>query len=489
MINFQRVRSWLDAPDVLDDEALRQASLINLLFEWGVIFLVATLLLWPLIANSRNAKQYLYISLVLLMGLFAVKFVLNRGRVRLAGYLLAAAFWLTFALAAVRSPDGLASTPFWALITITPILAGFVNGTVASMAMTLLNWGLGGYLTWLDLKDPIQGMPYFEEPIYRFVALMIMASVFPLIVYVWHQNLRNALNHVRITEQAQAETAVYRLQNEELEEAVAFRTSALEESLSREQHMAEKLALALQSETQLSEMQSRIITVVSHEFRTPLSVINSSSELLQHYYERLPEERREAAHLRIRESIFYLNDLLKDVTMVDKAQRAMIRPSYQTYPFADLCQQLVHRLRREVTGSKRVQFHFPPQVMTPVQTDLTLLEQILANLISNGLKYSEKEQAVHVHFWLDGLQLFIEVRDAGIGVPHQEQERIFDLFYRASNVDERRGLGLGLFIVQAVTKLMQGNVQLHSAGAGQGTTFEVRLPLLYELIAAPAPQF
>ncbi|MFZ1400478.1 MAG: hypothetical protein WAS33_26485, partial [Candidatus Promineifilaceae bacterium] len=115
MINFQRVRSWLDAPDVLDDEALRQASLINLLFEWGVIFLVATLLLWPLIANSRNAKQYLYISLVLLMGLFAVKFVLNRGRVRLAGYLLAAAFWLTFALAAVRSPDGLASTPFWAL--------------------------------------------------------------------------------------------------------------------------------------------------------------------------------------------------------------------------------------------------------------------------------------------------------------------------------------------------------------------------------------
>ncbi|MEZ4592222.1 MAG: HAMP domain-containing sensor histidine kinase [Chloroflexota bacterium] len=481
MINFQPVRAWLDAPSVADDETLRQVSLINLLIKWGIIFLVATLLLWPVIANSRNAKQYLYISLALLIGLFAVKFVLNARRVLAAGYLLAAVFWLTFAIAALRSPDGLASTPFWALITITPVLAGFVNGTIASIGMTLLNWGLGGYMAWLDLQNPFQGMPYFEEPAYRFVALMIMASVFPLIVYVWHQNLQNALGHVRITEQAQAETAAYRLQNEALEEAVAIRTGALEESLTREQHMAEKLALALQAETQLSEMQSRIITVVSHEFRTPLSVINSSSELLQHYYERLPHERRAAAHLRIHESIFYLNDLLKDVTMVDKAQRARIRPSYHPYTFNSLCQQLIDQLRREVTDYKRIQFHFPPQVETLVQTDLTLLAQILTNLISNGLKYSEKEQLVHVSFWLDGLQLFIEVRDAGIGVPPHEQERIFDLFYRASNVDERRGLGLGLFIVQAVTNLMQGSVQLHSAGEGQGATFEVRLPLLNTL--------
>ena len=158
-------------------------------------------------------------------------------------------------------------------------------------------------------------MPYSEGPIYRYLALMIMASVFPLIVYLWHRNLRDALNHVRLSEQAQAETAAYRVQNEALEAAVATRTSALEESLSREQQMAEKLALALELETELGELQSRIITVVSHEFRTPLSVINSSSELLQKFYDRLPEDRREAAHVRIKDSVFYLNDLLKDVTI------------------------------------------------------------------------------------------------------------------------------------------------------------------------------
>lgn len=480
MKTLQQLQVWLNAPKILDDEAARQASLINLLFKWGTIFILFTLLLWPLVANSRNSKQYLYISLVLLVGLIVVKLVLNRGWLRVAGYLLAAVFWLTFAIASLRSPDGIASTPFWAIITITPILAGFVNGTVASIAMTLLNWGLGGFLAWIDLNDPLRTAPYFEEPLYRYLALMIMASVFPLIVYVWHRNLRDALDHVRISEQAQAETAAYRMQNEALEAAVAARTSALADSLAREQELARKLTLALETEMRVSEMQSRIITVVSHEFRTPLSVINSSSELLQQYYERLSEERRAAAHLRIHESIFYLNDLLKDVTMVDKAQRATIRPSYQTYAFTNLCQQLVHKLRFEATESRRLKFHFTRDVETPVQTDINLLEQILTNLISNGLKYSNKNQEVQVHFWLDGLQIFIEVQDTGIGVPRHEQERVFELFYRASNVDERRGLGLGLFIVQAVTRLMQGSVQLHSAGEGQGATFEVQLPLLHK---------
>ncbi|MCA9918405.1 MAG: hypothetical protein KC445_10665, partial [Anaerolineales bacterium] len=328
MFILHRIHSWLDAPVGLEEDAVRQASLINLLFRWGVIFLVATLLLWPFVANSQNSRQYLYISLVLLMGLFPVKFVLNFGQLRMAGYLMAAVFWLTFAIAALVSHDGIASTPFWALITITPILAGFINGTRASIVMTVLNWGFGGYLTWIDLNNPVHAVPYFEEPAYRYLALMIMASVFPLIVYVWHQNLRNALSHVRITEQAQAETAAYRVQNEQLEEAVATRTSALENSLTREQLLAAKLTVALESEMQLSEMQSRIITVVSHEFRTPLSVIMSSSDLLQNYYERLGEERRETVHQRIRDSIFYLTGLLQDVTMVDKAQRATIQMAF-----------------------------------------------------------------------------------------------------------------------------------------------------------------
>jgi signal transduction histidine kinase len=478
---LSRLKSWFATPVFPgEEENTRQAYLINLIVIAGLMMAPAIFIILPWLSAEASFIPFLLAVTTVFTSLLITKFILNQGKVREAGLFLTTVLWLVFATVTLRGEEGLAGTPFIGAITLVPLIAGFVSGVRASVIITLLNWLLGGLLVWLEMSGIIpNGTTY--DPLVRYFSSMVMFSAFPLLIYLWRRNFIEAIEQVRVAKQAQQETAAYRLQNEELEIAVAARTSALEESLVREQHMAEKLALALEFETQLGELQSRIITVVSHEFRTPLSIISSSSELLQQYYERLPRERREAAHERIRESVFYLNDLLKDVTWVDKAQRATIRPSYQTYTFSDLCQKLTHQLARELNEPNRVRFHFAPAIETPVQIDLALLEQILANLVSNGLKYSEKETDVQVHFWLDGTQLFIEVQDQGIGVPRHEQGRIFELFYRASNVDERRGLGLGLFIVQAVSKWLQGSVRLHSSGDGQGATFEVRLPLLPEL--------
>lgn len=481
MIKPQPLQAWLNAPKVFDDEAQRRVDLFNLIFRWGFVFLFITLLIWPLVANSPNSGQYFYISLSLLIGLFVTKLLSNQGWLDEASYLLAAVFWLTFSLAALKNPDGIVGTPFLAALTISPIIAGFVIGTKASMFTTLLNWGLGGYLTWVDLNDTVHSVAHFEEPLFRFLVLMIMVSVFPLIVYVWHHNLQDALEQVRVAEQAQAETAVYRLQNEQLEEAVKARTVDMENALVREQHLAEQLTHALEAETQLGELRSRIITVVSHEFRTPLSVIYSSTQMLHQYYDKLSQARREAAHQRIEEAIFYLNDLLKDVALVDQAQREGIQPTYQTFAFNELCQKLTERIRRESNQPQRVTFDYNATIETPVQTDLVLLEQIMGNLVSNALKFSGTHLPVNVHVWLDNTQLVIEVQDQGIGIPLHEQVKVFELFHRASNVDERQGLGLGLFIVQAISKIMQGRVALVSQGRGQGATFQVYLPLQPEL--------
>lgn len=481
MITPQRLQTWLNAPNVSGDKDRRQVYLLNLVFRWGGIFLFFTLLVWPFVANSLNAKQYLYISLCLISGLFVAKLLLNQGWVHAAGYLLAAVFWLTFTVAALKNPDGIVSTPFIAAITIGPIIVGFAAGTKASIFATALNWGLGGYLTWIYLTDTAHRAIYFEEPMFRYLVLMIMVSVFPLIIYVWRRNLQDALEQVRVTKQAQAETAAYRLQNEALEEAVQARTVDLEKSLARERHLADQLTQTLEVETQLGALRSRIITVVSHEFRTPLSVIYSSTQLLHKYYDKLPQTRRDAAHQRIEDSVFYLNDLLKDVALVDQAQREGIQPAYQTLPFNELCQTLTETITREINQLQRVSFDYAAAVETPVQTDLMLLEKIVGSLVSNGLKYSEKHSPVLVRLWLDAAQIVIEVQDQGIGVPLPEQPKVFELFYRASNVDERRGLGLGLFIVQSISKMMQGRVALLSQGQGQGSTFQVYLPLLPEL--------
>ncbi len=112
-----------------------------------------------------------------------------------------------------------------------------------------------------------------------------------------------------------------------------------------------------------------------------------------------------------------------------------------------------------------------------MQTDLDLLQQIGTNLVSNALKYSPEDKPVEVRLWHDEHQMVLEVQDDGIGIPPQEQARVFELFYRASNVDERRGLGLGLFIVQAISGMLQGQVDVISQGTNRGTTFQVYLPL------------
>ncbi|MCB8979297.1 MAG: hypothetical protein H6657_17940 [Ardenticatenaceae bacterium] len=476
MTSMVQLRQWFAPPIFDDEERTRQAYLINLLIQAGLIMVGAIFLFLPLLTNSLNETRFLVALIVLLCCLFGAKLSLNSGWVYAAGNFISIILWLVLALTVMTGPEGLSGTPFISLIALTPLVGGFVSGTRASVVITVLNWVLGAVLVWLEtIGRLVSYSPY--EPLAQFLALMLMFSSLPLMVYLWRRSFDEAIEQVRAVHQAREETAAYRLQNEVLEEAVRARTSELEDSLTREQHLAGKLSQALALETELGELQSRIITVVTHEFRTPLSIINSSSELLQQYYERLTQERRDAAHARIHEAVFYLNDLLKDVTLVEQAQRERIRPSYQTFSFGQLSQRLSERILRDVNQPNRLAFHFSPALQTPVETDLDLLQQVGTNLVSNALKYSPEETKVEVRLWHDESQLVLEVQDEGIGIPPQEQPRVFELFFRASNVDERRGLGLGLFIVQAISGMLQGDVKVISQGVDQGTTFQVFLPL------------
>jgi len=475
---MNRLRSWL-APPVFPyaEEKTRQAYLVNLMLQAGVVFIVATLFILPWISTASNFGRFLGATMTVLASVFISKVFLNRGQVQAAGFLLSTVIWLTFVVITVIEPEGLFGTPFLGAVALAPLIAGFVSGTRSSIVITVLNWLLGGFLVWLEISGRLPIIVDYN-PLSRFLALMIMFSAFPLLIYIWRRNFDEAIEQVRVVKQAQQETAVYRLQNEALEMVASERTNALEASLLREQQLAEKLSVALEQETQIGALQSRIITVVSHEFRTPLSVIHSSAELLQYYYDKLPQERRDAVHLRIRDSIFYLHNLLKDITLVDRAQRKQIQPSYRKVTFSALCQQLSETLFREVNQPERITLQFVQNIETTMQTDVTLLSQIFANLVSNALKYSAEDEPVQVQFWLDGPQFVLEVADQGIGIPVYEQEKVFELFYRASNVDERRGLGLGLFIVQAICQMMEGTVQVNSGGRGQGAIFIVRLPLM-----------
>ncbi len=260
----------------------------------------------------------------------------------------------------------------------------------------------------------------------------------------------------------------------ELERQVQERTSALRASLDRETHLAQELERALVHEAELQQLKTHIINTASHEFRTPLSIISLSMEMLcGDRADRLSPEKRLLYRNRVREQILYLTDMLQDIFAINTSNEVV--PEYAGYRFNDFCRQLEQSLIRELQQNSGITFVYPDST-TLVTTDREIVKRILFNLIVNAIKFSEPEAPIQVICEPSREELIIRVIDQGIGIPHDELTKIFELFYRASNVDTRRGLGLGLSIVKKLVQTLEGCVTAESPGLDQGSTFHVRLP-------------
>lgn len=278
-------------------------------------------------------------------------------------------------------------------------------------------------------------------------------------------------------EVARRESDLLLAQNAELTARVMERTRELEEGLHRERLLKQELEVAAAAKTDLANLKGQIIANVSHEFRTPLAVINTSVELLVEHFERLKPEKRAEIHKRIHDSVFYLTDLLRDVMVVERAQTENVHPDPMRYRFGDFWHQLEEQVRRELGSPATVAFDYDRADETDMTADFVMVKQIVFNLLSNAIKYSPKGAPVQTLVTHNTNHWTLLVADHGIGIPADETERIFELFYRGSNVETRRGLGLGTYIVRRYVTAMGGIVSARSPGPGRGTTFEVRVPL------------
>lgn len=257
---------------------------------------------------------------------------------------------------------------------------------------------------------------------------------------------------------------------------LSIQTKELEDSLNREHLLANRLEHSLSQQEELNRLKSRIIATVSHEFRTPLTVINSSAGLLMHHAARLSEQKREEIYQRIRRSIFYLTDLLQDVVWVDTSNSSEIQLRPIRIAFNALCESLAERLHRETDHPANLTFKYAEDNHTGLYVDAELIKQVLFNLLTNSLKYSPMQTPIVVHFECNH-HLHITVMDQGIGIPPEELERIWELFYRSTNVETFSGLGLGLYNVQKLVAVMGGDIEASSGGVNQGCSFHMRLPL------------
>jgi len=221
---------------------------------------------------------------------------------------------------------------------------------------------------------------------------------------------------------------------------------------------------------------------VSHEFRTPLAIIQSSAEIMDDYLDQLaPAERKD--HLQsIRKNTRRMVGLMEEVLLIGSfdAGRMQLKPA----PLE--LRTFVPRLVDEVlSATKRqcpIEFSLA-EMPTKVVADERLLRHIFTNLLTNAVKYSHAGRVVQFEIVCAGADIVCTVHDQGIGIPEADREWLFNAFHRGRNVGDRPGTGLGLVIVKRCVDLHGGTIKVDSR-VGKGTSVTVRLPIISQASAA-----
>lgn len=249
-------------------------------------------------------------------------------------------------------------------------------------------------------------------------------------------------------------------------------------NITEQKKVQEKLAKALKVEQEVNELKSRFISMASHEFRTPLSAILSSAILIGKQNEPGKEERREKHVARIRTHVKQLVVILNDFLSLSKLEEGKVQVKPQHFELIQFCKILVDEMTATKKKGQTILLK-NKELELQVFLDPKLLSHILINLMSNALKYSDEGKEVVLELRKTGMMLLFSITDTGIGIPEHEQKNLFQRFFRAENVTNIQGTGLGLHIVKQYTDLMEGSVSFLSK-VGKGSTFTVQLPLNLE---------
>ena len=245
--------------------------------------------------------------------------------------------------------------------------------------------------------------------------------------------------------------------------------------ISERKRAEEEIRRALEKERELNELKSRFVAMTSHEFRTPLATILSSAELVEHYGNRLPAEEQKELFQSIRAGVERMTKMLDDVLIIGRAEAQMLEFKPAPTDLAGFCEGLVEEMQHSSGAGHPLEYSYQG-ARGPVNVDEKLLRHVLMNLLSNAIKYSPKGEPVEFRVRVENGTATFEVADRGIGIPPEDQPRLFETFYRARNVGNIAGTGLGLAIVRKSLDLHGGTIRFDSA-PGRGTRFHVAVPL------------
>ncbi|PIE32078.1 hypothetical protein CSA56_16570 [candidate division KSB3 bacterium] len=240
----------------------------------------------------------------------------------------------------------------------------------------------------------------------------------------------------------------------------------------------DELSASLERERELNMLKSRFISIASHEFRTPLSSILFSQNILKRYSKRVQDPELQAEMQEefnsIKKAVQKMTTTLDDVLILSKSESGRLACNPTRFDIISICRKLIQRFR---LMAKNHQVVLRTEIdELHVFADPKLMENVLSNLLSNAMKYSPAGGTILCELTRRGRQMLCAIQDEGIGIAEEDLDSVFEPFYRGSNASELEGTGLGLSIVKQFMELQGGMIWVESE-MDRGTTFMVSLPL------------
>jgi len=265
--------------------------------------------------------------------------------------------------------------------------------------------------------------------------------------------------------------------NQELEIKVKDRTMILHETLLDLEKSREELKMSYEKEKELGALKSRFVSMASHEFRTPLSTILSSAALIQRYSTPDQTAARDRHIEKIQNAVKVLNDILEDFLSLGKLEEGQVAAKMDIITkdkFISDINDLIQEINQASNKKHFIKINYALQ-SNEIIIDKKLLRNIVTNLVSNAIKYSPENSTIMIECKDEPGNLQISVTDEGIGISEEDQQHLFERFYRAGNTTNIQGTGLGLHIVGRYLALMDGSITV-SSKLNEGTTIRILIP-------------
>jgi PAS domain S-box-containing protein len=278
-------------------------------------------------------------------------------------------------------------------------------------------------------------------------------------------------------EELQKITSEVKRLNTNLEKKIEDRTQMLRETLSALEHSKEELSEALKAEKELGELKSRFVTMASHEFKTPLSTILSSSFLLEKYNNLDAPEKRIKHIERIKNAVSDMKSILDDFLSLGKLDEGLTKANMQVISAEDCVKEIdlvMSEMQMHLKQGQKIIFHKKGD--HDVMIDNHLLKNICMNLLSNAIKFSPENSQIDMQAHFNKNEFVLSVKDTGIGISEEDKQHLFERFFRAKNAINIQGTGLGLHIIAKYLELMSGSIEMESE-LEKGTTFTVHVPV------------